>query len=72
MTSVVNPAQTRAAFPTTLDWSNAGGPFTQLGGFDYIYGYPIGRGLTQYEIAGDLLKIRGKHKLGFGLDFEHT
>jgi hypothetical protein len=69
VTSVVNPAQTLAAFPTTLDWSDAGGPFTQLGGFDYIYGYPIGRGLTQYEIADDFLKIRGKHKFGFGLDF---
>ncbi len=69
VTSVVNPAQTLAAFPTTLDWSDAGGPFTQLGGFDYIYGYPLGRGLTQYEIADDFLKIRGKHKFGFGLDF---
>jgi hypothetical protein len=69
VTSVVNPAQTLAAFPTTLDWSNAGGPFTQLGGFDYIYGYPLGRGLTQYEIGDDFLKIRGKHKFGFGLDF---
>jgi outer membrane receptor protein involved in Fe transport len=37
--------------------------------FDYIYGYPLGRGLTQYEIADDFLKIRGKHKFGFGLDF---
>ncbi|HEY6387891.1 MAG TPA: TonB-dependent receptor [Candidatus Acidoferrum sp.] len=69
VTSVVNPAQTLAAFPTTLDWSDAGGPFTQLGGFDYVYGYPIGRGLTQYEIADDFLKIRGKHKFGFGGDF---
>jgi hypothetical protein len=68
VTSVVNSAQTLAAFPTTLDWSTAGGPFAQLGGFDYIYGYPIGRGLTQYEIGDDFLKIRGKHKFGFGLD----
>jgi hypothetical protein len=69
VTSVVNPAQTLAAFPTTLDWSSAGQPFASLGGFDYIYGYPIGRGLTQYEIADDFLKTRGKHKFGFGGDF---
>jgi Carboxypeptidase regulatory-like domain len=69
VTSLVNPAQTLSAFPTTLDWSNAGGPFTQLGGFDYTYGYPLGRGLTQYEIADDFLKTRGKHKFGFGGDF---
>jgi len=69
VTSVVNPAQTLAAFPSTLDWSSAGQPFASLGGFDYIYGYPIGRGLTQYEIADDFLKTRGKHKFGFGGDF---
>ena len=67
--SLVNPSQTLAAFPTTLDWSGAGQPFTSLGGFDYVYGYPMGRGLTQYEIADDFLKIRGKHKFGFGMDF---
>ena len=69
VSSLVNPEQTRAAFPTTLDWSYAGGPFTQLGGFDYIYGYPISRGLTQYEIGDDFLKTWGKHKFGFGGDF---
>ena len=42
---------------------------SQLGGSDYIYGYPIGRGLTQFEIGDDFLKIRGKHKFGFGGDF---
>lgn len=67
--SLVNPEQTRAAFPTTLDWSIAGQPFTLLGGFDYIYGYPVGRGLTQYEIADDFLKTRGKHKFGLGGEF---
>jgi len=67
--SLVKPVQTRAAFPTTLDWSIAGQPFTLLGGFDYIYGYPVGRGLTQYEIADDFLKTWGKHKFGLGGDF---
>jgi hypothetical protein len=69
VSSLANPAQTLAAFPTTLDWSDAGQPFASLGGFDYVYGYPMGRGLTQYEIADDFLKIRSKHKFGFGLDF---
>ena len=69
VSSLTNPAQTLAAFPTTLDWSSAGQPFTSLGGFDYLYGYPIGRALTQYEIADDFLKTWGQHKLGFGGDF---
>jgi hypothetical protein len=69
VSSLVNPAQTLAAFPTTLDWSIAGQPFASLGGFDYLYGYPMGRGLTQYEIADDFLKTWGKHKFGFGGDF---
>ena len=67
--SLVNPAQTLAAFPTTVDWDDAGGPFTQLGGFDYTYGYPLRQALTRYEIADDFLKTRAKHKLGFGGEF---
>ena len=69
VSSLVNPVQTLAAFPTTLDWSNAGQPFTSLGGFDYLYGYPLGQALTRYEIADDFLKTWGKHKFGFGGDF---
>ena len=69
VSSLANPGKTLAAFPTTLDWSIAGQPFTTLGGFDDLYGYPIGRALTQYEIADDFLKTWGKHKFGFGGDF---
>jgi hypothetical protein len=63
---LVNPARTLAAFPTTLDWSNAGQPFTSLGGSDYFYGYPLGTALTEYRIVDDFLKTWGKHKFGFG------
>jgi Carboxypeptidase regulatory-like domain len=69
VSSLVNPVQTLAAFPTTLDWSNAGQPFTSLGGSDYLYGYPLGTALTRYEIADDFLKTWGKHKFGFGGEF---
>ena len=69
VSSLANPVQTLAAFPTTLDWSNAGQPFTSLGGSDNLYGYPIVRALTQYEIGDDFLKTWGKHKFGFGGDF---
>jgi hypothetical protein len=69
VSSLVNPVQTLAAFPTTLDWSIAGQPFTSLGGFDYLYGYPQGQALTRYEIADDFLNTWGKHKFGFGGDF---
>jgi hypothetical protein len=69
VSSLVNPVQTLAAFPTTLDWSNAGQPFTSLGGSDYLYGYPLGTGLTEYRIADDFLKTWGEHKFGFGGEF---
>jgi Carboxypeptidase regulatory-like domain len=69
VSSLVNRVQTLAAFPTTLDWSLAGQPFTSLGGSDYLYGYPLGQALTRYEIADDFLKTWGKHKFGFGGDF---
>ena len=69
VSSLVNPVETLAAFPTTLDWSIAGQPFTSLGGLDYLYGYPLGTGLTAYEIADDFLKTWGKHKFGFGGQF---
>lgn len=69
VSSLVNSVQTLPAFPTTLDWSIAGQPFTSLGGFDYLYAYPTGQALTRYEIADDFLKTWGKHKFGFGGDF---
>ena len=69
VSSLVNPMRTLAAFPTTLDWSNAGQPFTSLGGSDYLYGYPLVTGFTEYRIADDFLKTWGKHKFGFGGDF---
>jgi TonB dependent receptor len=64
-----NPMQTLTAFPTTLDWSSAGQPFTTLGGSDYFYGYPLGTALTRCEINDDFLKTWGKHKFGFGGEF---
>jgi hypothetical protein len=67
--SVANPAQTLAAFPTTLSWFNAGGAFAGLGGLDYYYALPNGSRTTQYQISDDLLKARGKHKFGFGVSF---
>jgi Carboxypeptidase regulatory-like domain len=67
--SLVNPVQTLTAFPTTLDWSSAGQPFTSLGGQDYFYGYPLDQSLARYEIADDFLKTWGKHKFGFGGEF---
>ena len=69
VSSLVNPMQTLTAFPTTLDWSSAGQPFTTLGGSDYFYGYPLGTALTRYEIDDDFLKTWGKHKFGFGGEF---
>ena len=69
VSSLVNPMRTLAAFPTTLDWANAGQPFTSLGGSDYLYGYPLGTALTVYEIDDDFLKTLGKHKFGFGGEF---
>jgi hypothetical protein len=67
--SLVHPVQTLASFPTTLDWSNAGQPFTTLGGSDYFYGYPLSTEPTEYEISDDFLKTWGKHKFGLGGEF---
>ena len=70
--SVANPAQTLATFPTVLNWYTAGNPFTLLGGFDYLYGIPLGSNFTKYQVADDFVKTRGKHKFGFGVDFLRT
>ena len=68
-TSVANPAQTQAVFPTALNWINSGGPFSQLGGLDFLYAFPTGSKTTSYQLSDDLVKTRGKHKLGFGISF---
>jgi hypothetical protein len=70
ITSVANPAQTQAVFPTTLSWSN--GPFSPVGGMDFMYAFPTGSKTTSYQVSDDLVKIRGKHKLGFGISSLRT
>jgi len=67
--SVANPAQTQAVFPTVLNWFNAGNPFSVLGGSDWAYAQPIGSKTTSYQLSDDLVKTRGKHKFGFGVSF---
>ena len=70
--SVANPAQTQAVFPTALNWFNAGSPFYELGGSDWAYAQPTGSRTTSYQLSDDLVKTRGKHKLGFGISFLRT
>jgi hypothetical protein len=72
ISSVANPAQTQAVFPTVLNWSNAGSPFSGLGGWDWAYAFPAGSKTTSYQISDDLVKSRGKHKFGFGVSFLRT
>ena len=69
---VANPAQTLAAFPTTLNWWNEGNTFSSVGGWDWAYGLPTTSRGTSYQISDDLVKTRGKHKLGFGVMFLRT
>ena len=61
---LTNPSQAYSTFPTVLTWASSGLSFTDLGGLDWLI--PNGKNVTQYQIADDLLIIRGKHKLGFG------
>lgn len=61
---LTNPAQAYSTFPTVLSWASSGLPFTNLGGLDWLI--PNGKNVTQYQIADDILVIRGKHNLGFG------
>jgi len=72
VSSVANSAQTQAAFPTVLNWFNAGSPFTTLGGWDFVYALPTGSKTISYQISDDLVKTRGKHKFGFGANFLRT
>jgi len=39
---------------------------------DFMYAFPTGSKTTSYQISDDLVKIRGKHKLGFGISFLRT
>ncbi len=71
-TSVANPAQTQAVFPTVLGWGAAGNPFSQLGGEDYSYAITTGPKTTSYQISDDLVMTRGQHKIGFGISFLRT
>ncbi len=72
VSSVANPPQTQAAFPTVLNWGNGGGVFSTLGGADYSYAFPSSAKETSYQISDDLVKTRGKHKFGFGVSFLRT
>jgi len=71
-TGVANPAQTQAVFPTVLNWFNAGSPFYELGGWDFNWAMPTVWKTASYQISDDLVKTRGKHKLGFGISFLRT
>jgi Carboxypeptidase regulatory-like domain len=66
----VNSAQTLAAFPTDLLWLS--GPFTTLGGEDDEFGVPNGKKTTQSQVSDDFVKVRGAHKLSFGVKFVRT
>ncbi len=66
-TSDANPTQAQAVFPTVLNWFNAGSPFYELGGWGFNYALPTGSKTTTHQISDDLVKTRGKHKIGFGI-----
>jgi len=63
-----HPTQALAAFPTFLNFSVPGN-FTNLGGDNALgwYGFDI----HTLQISEDVSKIRGAHKLDFGLSFNH-
>jgi len=63
-----DPARALATFPTSLNF-NATATFTGLGTFNNL-AFPAGRPTTQYQIAEDLMKNWGRHKLGAGVSFE--
>jgi hypothetical protein len=69
VTGVANSSQTLAAFPSNLNWFSANNAFALLGGLDYMYALPSGSKTTSYQVSDDLLKTRGQHKLGFGVNF---
>jgi Carboxypeptidase regulatory-like domain len=70
--ALAHGAQALAAFPATLNFGNAPGGFTNMGGGNCCSAFPVGQSTTQYQISEDVVKIRAKHKFGFGAYFERT
>jgi outer membrane receptor protein involved in Fe transport len=68
---VANPAETSAAFPTTLLLND--GSLTNLGGICCgglgDSNFPQGRNVTQYQFSDDLSHTTGNHTLSFGVSF---
>ena len=64
---VANPAQASALFPTDLNWWNEGNTFSSVGGNAWAWALPSSGRTTMYQLSDDLVKTRGKHKLGFGV-----
>jgi len=67
--SVADPAKAHSFFPNVLNFYNASGPFSDVGGWDFLYAYPSGSGTTTLQISDDLVKTYGKHKIGIGGSF---
>jgi hypothetical protein len=65
MYGVKNLAKSLATFPTSLFFT--GLPFFNLGNSG-----ALDTSTRTYDFSGDLVKTRGKHKLGFGANFEQT
>ena len=63
----VNPLRALSAFPTTLNFVQG---FSNLGGFDTAFVFGFGRYNTQFQVSDDVVRSQGKHKLGFGFNFE--
>jgi hypothetical protein len=72
ISSVTDPSKALATLPVTLNWWNAGQPFTPLGGLDYLYAVPQWTKTISVQVSDDLAKTRGKHRLGFGVSFLRT
>lgn len=72
LTSVGDPTKTQSVFPTVLTWGAAGNAFSQLGGADNMYEMPSGYNTTSFQVSDDLVKTTGKHKLSFGISFQHN
>ena len=65
---VKNPAKTLSTFPTVLN-PYIFGTFNALGPQDNWTIFGSGRYNTQYQISEDVVKVLGRHKLGFGGQF---
>ncbi len=60
-----NLAQANQLIPYTLNFTNLGGNFTQLGGEDYEF--PQGRNVTNYQIIDDFSWTHGHHTIQTGI-----